>query len=175
MAIGTYVTTTVGGSNNFIAGGNLYVANQHFGNASDTLTTPSYSWLGALTTGMYRQASNVVAFTANSVDQLRIGPQSLGIGSTSAQVNVRGDLTLVQGGAIVPSTSTGSADGVHGIIWSANPGGASGSAWIKWYQGGFSSLYTTLEIGTGSDTHDILYFNTSVSYTHLTLPTILRV
>ena len=110
---------------------------------------------------MYRQASNVVAFTANSVDQLRIGPQSLGIGSTSAQVNVRGDLTLVQGGAIVPSTSTGSADGVHGIIWSANPGGASGSAWIKWYQGGFSSLYTTLEIGTGSDTHDILYFNTS--------------
>jgi len=161
VAIGTYVTTTVGGSNNFIAGGNLYVANQHFGNASDTLTTPSYSWLGALTTGMYRQASNVVAFTANGVDQLRIGPQSLGIGSSSAQINVRGDLTMVQGGAIVPSTSTSTSDGVHGIIWPANPGGASGSAWIKWYQGGFSTGYTTLEIGTGSDTHDILYFNTS--------------
>jgi hypothetical protein len=161
VAVGTVVTTTLGGSNNFIAGGNVYVARQHFGNASDTLTTPSYSWLGAPTTGLYRQASNVVAFTSNGIDQLRIGPQSLGIGSTNSQVNVRGDLTLVQGGAIVPSTSTSSADGVHGIIWSANPGGASGGAWIKWYQGGFSTLYTTLEIGTGSDTHDILYFNTS--------------
>jgi len=161
VAVGTVVTTTLGGSNNFIAGGNVYVARQHFGNASDTLTTPSYSWLGAPTTGLYRQASNVVAFTANGNDQLRIGPQSLGIGSTNSQVNVRGDLTLIQGGAIVPSTSASSADGVHGIIWPANPGGASGSAWIKWYQGGFSSLYTTLEIGTGSDTHDILYFNTS--------------
>ena len=155
------MTTTLGGSNNFIAGGNVYVARQHFGNASDTVTTPSYSWLGAPTTGLYRQASNVVAFTSNGIDQLRIGPQSLGIGSTNSQINVRGDLTMIQGGAIVPSVSSSSADGVHGIIWPANPGGASGSAWIKWYQGGFSSLYTTLEIGTGSDTHDILYFNTS--------------
>jgi len=160
VAVGTYTTTTVGGSNNFIAGGNVYVARQHLGNASDTINTPSYSWLGALTTGMYRQASNVVAFTANGVDQLRIGPQSLGVGSTAAQVNVRGDLTMIQGGAIVPSTSTSSSDASHGIIWQ-QPSGASGTAWIKWYQGGFSSLYTTLEIGTGTDTHDILYFNTS--------------
>jgi hypothetical protein len=158
--VGTYTTTTVGGSNNFIAGGNVYVARQHLGNASDTLTTPSYSWLGALTTGMYRQASNVVAFTANGVDQLRIGPQSLGVGSSAAQVNVRGDLTMIQGGAIVPSTSSGTADASHGIIWQ-QPTGTSGTAWIKWYAGGFSSAYTTLEIGTGNDTHDILYFNTS--------------
>ena len=160
VAVGTYVTTTVGGSNNFIAGGNVYVARQYFGNASDTLTTPSYSWLGALTTGMYRQASNVVAFTANSVDQLRIGPQGLGVGSTTAQVSVRGDLTMIQGGAIVPSTSSSTSDGVHGIIWQ-QPSGTSGTAWIKWYAGGFSSAYTTFEIGTGTDTHDILYFNTS--------------
>jgi hypothetical protein len=160
VAVGTVVTTTLGGSNNFIAGGNVYVARQHFGNASDTVSTPSYSWLGAPSTGMYRQASNVVAFTANGVDQLRIGPQSLGVGSTSAQVSVRGDLTMIQGGAIVPSTSSSTSDGVHGIIWQ-QPAGTSGSAWIKWYAGGFSSAYTTLEIGTGTDTHDILYFNTS--------------
>ena len=109
---------------------------------------------------MYRQGTNIIGFTANGVDQLRIGPQSLGVGSSSAQVNVRGDLTMIQGGAIVPSTSSGTADGVHGIIWQ-QPAGTSGTAWIKWYAGGFSSAYTTLEIGTGNDTHDILYFNTS--------------
>jgi len=116
--------------------------------------------LGSPTTGLYRQSSNVVAFTANGVDQLRIGPQGLGVGSSSAQTSIRGDLTMLQGGAITPSTSTGSADGVHGIIWS-QPTGTSGTAWIKWYAGGFSTAYTTLEIGTGTDTHDILYFNTS--------------
>lgn len=161
VAVGTVTTTTVGGSNNFIAGGNVYVARQILANTADTVSVPSYTWLGNTNTGMYHPATNYVGFAANGIDQLTLGPQGLGVGSTNSQVNVRGDLIMLQGGAIQPSTSTSSADGVHGIIWPSNPGGASGSAWIKWYQGGFSSLYTTLEIGTGSDIHDVVYFNIS--------------
>ncbi len=151
----------MGGSNNLVVGGNVYVARQHLGNTTDTVSFPSYTWLGDTDTGMFHSATNNIGFAANGIDQMVLGPQSLGVGSTNSQINMRGDLIMLQGGAIQPSTSTSSADGVHGIIWPSNPGGASGSAWIKWYQGGFSSLYTTLEIGTGSDIHDVTYFNIS--------------
>lgn len=160
MAVGTYVTTTVGGSNNFIAGGNAYVAGQMLFSASSTVSKPGVSILGQLTTGLYAVATNTIGVTANGIDALRIGPNTgnTSVGATN-QIAARGDLFV--SGAIQPSPSTNSADGVHGIIWPSNPAGASGSAWIKWYNGGFSSLYTTLEIGTGADIHDVMYFNIS--------------
>ena len=160
VGIGTSITTSVGGSNNLSVGGNVYVRRQHFGNASDTVTSPSYSWLGSPTTGFYKVATTTIGVTANGIDALRIGPGTgnTAVGATN-QIAARGD--FYASGAIQPSNSSGSADGVHGIIWASNPAGASGSAWIKWYNGGFSSLYTTLEIGTGSDTHDVLLFNTA--------------
>jgi hypothetical protein len=160
VGIGTSVTTSVGGSNNLSVGGNVYVRRQNFGNSSDTVTSPSYSWLGSKTTGFYSVATNTIGATANGIDALRIGPNTgnTSVGATN-QIAARGD--FYASGAIQPSNSSSSADGVHGIIWASNPGGASGSAWIKWYNGGFSSLYTTLEIGTGSDTRDVLLFNTA--------------
>jgi len=160
VGIGTISTAVVGGSNNLVAGGNVYVARQMLFNSSSTVLVPGVSILGQQSTGLYAVATNTIGVTAGGVDALRIGPNTgnASIGATN-QISARGDMFV--SGAFQPSSSLNSGDTAHGIIWATNPGGSSGSAWIKWYQGGFSSLYTTLEIGTGSDQHDVLYFNLS--------------
>ena len=160
VGIGTISTAVVGGSNNLVAGGNVYVSRQMLFNSSSTVLVPGVSILGQQSTGLYAVATNTIGVTAGGVDALRIGPNTgnTSIGATN-QIAARGDM-FVSGG-FQPSSSLNSSDTQHGIIWATNPAGASGSAWIKWYNGGFSTLYTTLEIGTGSDQHDVLYFNLS--------------
>ena len=160
VGIGTSITTSVGGSNNLTVGGNVYVKQQHLGNASDTVSAPSYSWFGDKTTGLYKYATSTIGISAAGVNVLQIGANTgnTTIGAAN-QIAARGD--LYASGAFVPSRSSNSADGVHGILWPQEPAGASGNAWLKFYAGGVSTSYTTFEIGTGSDTHDILYFNTS--------------
>jgi hypothetical protein len=77
---------------------------QFLGQAADTLTTPSYSWTGDTTTGLYRPAASTLAFTTAGTERLRIDSSGhVGIGgATSSTIGIRiiqdaagADLTVV--------------------------------------------------------------------------------
>ncbi len=57
---------------------------QFLGQASDTVTAPSYAWTSDLTTGMWRPAASTIAFANGGVESLRINSSgNVGIGTTA--------------------------------------------------------------------------------------------
>jgi Chaperone of endosialidase len=93
---------------------------QFLGQPADTASTPSYSWTGDQTTGMYRPNTSIVGFTTAGTERLRIDsvgnvgiPNSVSIGGYAllgaANVNTfisTNSLNVGSGGAVVNALSS---------------------------------------------------------------------
>ncbi|MFH0855786.1 MAG: hypothetical protein V1869_04695, partial [Candidatus Omnitrophota bacterium] len=100
---------------------------QFLGQASDTITAPSFSWTGDTNVGMYRPTTDTIAFTTAGTEKVRLTSGGyLGIGTTSPgyQLDVSGDIRAI--GKIYLNTSLGQGSGAHGISWYS-------PAYYTWY------------------------------------------
>ncbi|MGE3992855.1 tail fiber domain-containing protein, partial [Pseudorhodoplanes sp.] len=64
--------------------GSVDASTQFLGQASDTATTPSFSWTGDRNVGMFRPTTDVIGFTTNGSERMRIDSSGqIGIGTSS--------------------------------------------------------------------------------------------
>ncbi|MDB5266126.1 MAG: hypothetical protein JWM39_839 [Parcubacteria group bacterium] len=111
LGVGT-VNTTAG---TIVTTGAITTGSQFIGLASDAVNTPSFTWAGDLTTGIYHAAGNTIGFTTSGVERARIdGNGFLGLGSTTPSTRLS-----VEGNALIHGTVT--VDGLgSGLVKSTN-------------------------------------------------------
>ena len=64
-----------------------FSGSQHLGSPSDTAFTPSFSWIGDTTTGLWRPAASTVALSTGGIERVRVlSSGNVGIGTTSPNV-----------------------------------------------------------------------------------------
>lgn len=64
--------------------GAVDTSTQFLGNAADTAATPSYSWTGDTNVGMFRPTTDVLAFSTNGAERMRVlATGNVGIGTTA--------------------------------------------------------------------------------------------
>lgn len=148
-------------SNNVTFRGNIDVATQILGNASDSASAPSYSWTGDTNVGIFRPATDVLAVTTAGVERMRVGSNGyVGIGDTSPvslltvgngdkfQVDTNGNIVKINNITYSWPGSQGSSgqvltnNGSGTLSWSTVSGGSGGG----WVDDG-----TTVRLETASD------------------------
>ena len=99
-------TTAVGSYNLYISGttkasGAIDTDAQFLGQPADTVSTPSFTWTGDATTGMWRPATSTIAFSNAGNETMRIDSSGrVGIGTTSpvSKLSVSGGDLQVESG-----------------------------------------------------------------------------
>lgn len=111
VGIGTATPTeklTVSG--NILATGSVTSSTQFLGQANDTVSTPSFSWTGDLTTGIWRPAASTVALSTAGTERLRISSTGkVGIGTTNPEssLDIRNGSLFIQGSHSWPDAGKG--------------------------------------------------------------------
>jgi len=123
---GTKITTdsdlTYNGSA-LVSNGSVFSNGQFAGFGGGAAATPSFSFNGDLTTGIFNPANNVIGFATGGIERVRIDPNGkVGIGSTSpsSELSVAGDTyldgTLTTTGTAKLGTLTGLLSGANGTV-----------------------------------------------------------
>src|SRR6185437_3932665 len=91
---------------------------QLLGYAADSATAPVYTWSGDTNTGMFSPAADVVGFTTNGTERLRIDPNgNVGIGTTTPTQK----LTIGAGGSVrLQDTANAYTNLLNARIWASN-------------------------------------------------------
>jgi hypothetical protein len=64
------------------------VGTQVFGNSSDSVSAPTYTWTGNTNTGMFMPAANTIGFTAAGQERMRVWGANIGIGTTAPSTSL---------------------------------------------------------------------------------------
>lgn len=73
---------------NISASGSVDVGTQVFGNSSDSVSAPTYTWTGNTNTGMFMPAANTIGFTAGGQERMRVWGANIGIGTTAPSTSL---------------------------------------------------------------------------------------
>jgi hypothetical protein len=97
--------------------GDVRTDNQFLGKGTDSVSEPSYSWLGDSNTGMYSPSAGNLAFSADGVEELRINTSGVGIGITnpSSSLQVGVGVTIDANSGIISATSLRPAGGTSTV------------------------------------------------------------
>lgn len=64
------------------------VGTQLFGNSSDSVSAPTYTWTGNTNTGMFMPAANTIGFTVAGQERMRVWGANIGIGTTAPSTSL---------------------------------------------------------------------------------------
>lgn len=73
---------------NISASGSVDVGTQVFGNSSDSVSTPTYTWTGNTNTGLFTPASNSIGFTTAGTERMRVWGANVGINTTAPSTSL---------------------------------------------------------------------------------------
>ena len=115
----TYDGTTLNAPT--FTGSNFYASTQHLGNSSDSVSAPSFSWIGDTNCGLYHPTTDNIGIVTNGSERVRIdNGGNVGIGTASPGYKLD-----VLGGSARIGDSTSSPSYLLNLGSTGNVGGSS--------------------------------------------------
>jgi hypothetical protein len=111
--------------------GNVASTTQFLGNASDTVSAPSFSWQWDTNLGMFRPTTDTLGFTTAGTERLRIfsnGNMSIGTTTNSTKLRVEWQIMITGGTPGAGKVLTSDASGL--ATWETPSGGGGGSVGV---------------------------------------------